>query len=394
MREAREVRRLAVVSPRVTGFGTAGGAEILLQHLAQRAQGVGIETVFLTTCAQDHVNWRNTEPAGCRRIDGLPVEFFPVDGARDPGRFHRLQDRIGRGARLTDVEEREWLSHGPRSEALCARLRELLPSLDAVLMGPYLLALIHDAAAVAGRKTRLVPCLHDEPFARLRVVRDLFACVGGIIFNSQPEQDLARRLFGGVADNGTVVGMGLDPFETEPPGDLAFPYLLYCGRREPLKGTPLLMAFLDVFRRRSGVDLRLVLTGSGVVQPPASMGTSVLDLGFVSETRKRSVMAGALTFCHPSVNESFGIVLLEAWLAQTPALVHARGAVLPWHCRRSGGGLWFSDYPEFEEALNRLIAEPELRRRMAAAGRRYVLREYNGQDIDRRLLKALRLARS
>ena len=39
-------------------------------------------------------------------------------------------------------------------------------------------------------------------------------------------------------------------------------------------------------------------------------------------------MAGALAFCHPSVNESFGIVLLESWLARTPALVHAGSDVL------------------------------------------------------------------
>ncbi len=382
-------RRIAVVSPRLTGSGSTGGAEILLEQLARRALAAGVDTVFLTTCARDHVSWKNTEPAGRREISGLPVEFFPVDGTRDVPRFHRIQDRIGRGSRLSATEEAAWLAHGPNSPALCERLREMLPHLDAVVMGPYLLAPVHAAAAVAGPKTRLIPCLHDEPFARLNVVRDLFHRVGGLIFNSEPERDLACRLYNLPPGHGTVVGMGLTPFQPEPASDLRFPYLLYCGRREPLKGTSLLLAYLDVFRRRTGHEIKLVLTGTGPVEPPPALAPAVIDLGFVAEERKHAVMAGALAFCHPSVNESFGIVLLEAWMAGTPALVHARGEVLPWHCRRSGGGLWFGDYPEFEEVLQWLLAQPEMCRKMGGAGREYVLREYDWSVIDRRFLTAL-----
>ncbi len=382
-------RRIAVVSPRLTGDGATGGAEILLEQLARRALTAGVDTVFLTTCARDHVHWENSEPPGRREVSGLPVEFFPVDGARDVQRFHRIQDRIGRGSRLSAAEESEWLAHGPRSPALCERLREMLPNLDAVVTGPYLLALVHAVAAVAGRKTRLVPCLHDEPFARLKVVRELFGKVGGLIFNSEPERDLACRLYDLPPATGDVVGMGLTPFEPIPATDLPSPYLLYCGRREPLKGTSLLLAYLDVFRRRTGHDVNLALTGTGPVEPPPGMATAVIDLGFVAEERKHAVMAGALAFCHPSVHESFGIVLLEAWMAGTPALVHARGDVLPWHCRRSGGGLWFGDYAEFEESLQWMLAHPELRRKMGAAGRGYVCREYDWPAIDQRFMRAL-----
>lgn len=378
-----------MVSPRLTGHGATGGAEILLEYLARRAMALGIETFFLTTCARDHVTWQNTVAAGRRNLAGLAVEFFPIDDDRDTDCFLRLQERIGRGARLSAAEERLWLAHGPGSTALCDRLRELLPSLDAVVTGPYLLALAHAVTAIAGRKTRLLPCLHDEPFARLDTVRALFAMAGGIVFNSEPERDLARRLYGLSADRGAVVGMGLRSFDPAPTDDLAFDYLLYCGRREPLKGTALLMAYLDVFRQRNHSDLKLVLTGTGPVEPPPSLARAVIDLGFVDENRKHAVMAGAVAFCHPSVNESFGIVLLESWLAGTPALVHAGGDVLPWHCRRSGGGLWFRDYAEFEVALQWLLARPADRRRMGAAGRRYVLREYDPPVIDRRFLKAL-----
>ncbi len=382
-------RRIAVVSPRLSGHCSAGGAEVLLHQLALSAVRSGIDAVLLTTCARDHVSWRNSEPAGHAEVDGLPVERFPVDEGRDTVLFHKLQDRICRGGRLDATEEKAWMANGMNSTALCRRLQILLPELDAVLMGPYLLPLVHAAAAVAGCKTRLVPCLHDEPFARLNAVGALFAQAGGILFNSEPERDLARRLFDLPAGCGHVVGMGMTSFAARPDPDLRFPYVLYCGRREPLKGTPLLLSYMDVFRRRTGSDLRLVLTGTGPVDPPPSLNGAVVDLGFVSEERKHSVMAGAFVFCHPSVNESFGIVLLEAWLAGAPALVHARGAVLPWHCRRSNGGLWFAGYDEFEEALLFMLANPELCSGMSAAGRRYVLREYDRDIIDKRFLAAL-----
>ena len=81
-------------------------------------------------------------------------------------------------------------------------------------------------------------------------------------------------------------------------------------------------------------------------------------------------MAGALAFVHPSTFESFGIVLLESFLAGTPALVHARSEVLRWQCRRSGGGLWFRHYPDFEEELLLLLNNENLRKRMGAAGKK------------------------
>ena len=47
--------------------------------------------------------------------------------------------------------------------------------------------------------------------------------------------------------------MGLAPFTSDPDAFPApRPYLLYSGRREPLKGTPLLLDYVNAFRRRTG----------------------------------------------------------------------------------------------------------------------------------------------
>jgi len=261
-------------------------------------------------------------------------------------------------------------------------------------MGPYLFALVYFASRIHPDRTVLLPCLHDECFAYLKTVREMFRAAGGLIFNSEPERDLAARLYDLDVSQAHVVGMGLDPFPADGPAfrarhRLTAPYLVYSGRREPLKGTPLLMDYLDLYRERTGADIKLVLTGSGPYDPPARLAPHILDLGFVSEQEKHDAMADALAFCHPSVNESFSIVILESWLAGTPVLVHAGGEVMPHHCRRSNGGLWFRNYPEFEEALTLLLTQPGLRDALGTAGRRYVERDYSWPSVERRLLAAL-----
>jgi len=63
--------------------------------------------------------------------------------------------------------------------------------------------------------------------------------------------------------------------------------------------------------------------------------------------------------------------------------------VLRWQCQRSGGGLWFRTYPEFETEVRLLLDRPDLRAAMGAAGRAYVQREYTWQAVEKRLLTAL-----
>lgn len=114
-----------------------------------------------------------------------------------------------------------------------------------------------------------------------------------------------------------------------------------------------------------------------------------MDLGFVPESEKHDAMAASLAFVHPSVNESFSIVIMESWLAGTPVLVHGGGDVMPFHCRQSGGGLWFRNYPEFEEETMLMLTNPELRCQLASAGRKYVLSQYNWETVTNRLTQAL-----
>lgn len=387
-------RRIAFVTPRLAEDGTVGGAETLIRALANRAAHTGRDVTLLSTCARSHVTWANELPPGPRPGGGpLRVILFPVDPGRDPDAFARAQAAVSRG-QASPADEDAWLAHNVRSSALEQHLRDADPPYERVVAGPYLWGLTLAVARLMPERTLLLPCLHDEPFARVRAVAGMFGSVSGLIFNSEPERELAARLFRFDPARASVVGMGLDPFNADPQAFAASrqihaPYVIYSGRREPMKGTPLLLDYMAAFRSRTDRDVKLVLTGSGPIAPPDSLAPHTIDVGFVSEEEKHQAMAGALAFIHPSVNESLSIVLLESWLAGTPALVHAEGTVLRDHCRRSRGGLWFANYPEFEEELELLIGNPGLRRTLGGLGKRYVMREYAWPTVESRLLAAL-----
>ncbi|HMP72020.1 MAG TPA: glycosyltransferase family 4 protein [Kiritimatiellia bacterium] len=389
--------RLAFIAPRFSAGGTIGGAETLLKALAEQAVAHGCEVDFLTTCAENHFTWENTVPPGTQSHNGLTVHFFPVDDDRDVSRFLQVQQAIDARGPVSRADEEAWIANSVNSRALCQHLRDHGDRYDRILAGPYLFGITWHAAQIHPEKTYLVPCLHDEAFAYLSIMHDLFHGVAGFLFNTEPERQLALRLYNLPQSAGAIVGLGLEPFDADAHAfakrhHIQTPYLIYCGRREPLKGTPLLTAYVHAFRERTGRDLMLVFTGSGEIDAPEELRPHILDVGFVSEQEKHEAMAGAIAFVHPSINESLGIVLLESWLVRTPALVHSHSAVLRDQCRRANAGLWFTHYPHFEESVLRLLDDPTLRSRLGEAGREFVLRDYAWPAVVARMFSALRLA--
>lgn len=385
------VRRIAVVSMRYPAGSTIGGAETLLKSLALDARACGFDVDVLTTCATSHFTWENELPPGQRQQDGLNVHYFPVDD-RDAGQFLQLQARMNSGKELTGEEQERWTANNVNSQALLDHLAQ--HDYDRILVGPYLFGLTRRVASWAPERTVLVPCLHDEAQAYQSILNTMFTQSRTIIFNTHEERRLATRLYGEVCAEMPVVGMGVVPFDVDATAfakrhGLTAPYVIYSGRREPLKGTPLLLDYMDAFRKRTEQDIKVVLTGSGEFTPPENLVDHILDVGFVSETEKHEAMAGALAFVHPSQLESLGIVLLEAWLARTPALVHAGSPVLVDQCRQSNGGLWFRSYADFEECLMRLINDETLGNALAEQGRRFVETRYSPDAVRARFKNAL-----
>ena len=79
-------------------------------------------------------------------------------------------------------------------------------------------------------------------------------------------------------------------------------------------------------------------------------------VGPVSDAQKWALLDGALALVSPSPWEAFSLVVAEAWSAGTPVVVNAECAATVEHCRRSGGGLCFAGFGEFEAEVDLLSA--------------------------------------
>ena len=374
--------RLAMVVPRY-GRAILGGAEMHGRQLAEKLAAAGHAVEVLTTCAADHYTWANTLAAGAERDGDLTVRRFPVD-RRDNGIHGELERAIVAGYPLSRDEERLWMRHGVASTAMEEHLATAGAGYDAVLAMPYLFGTTYFAWETRPERCLLIPCLHDEPYARLGIVADMLAGARGVLFNAHPEAALGQRLAGRI-DRWTIVGLG---FEPDPPGDPAAfrsrhglgdaPFILSVGRREGGKNIPLLVEYFTRYKTLRGGDLRLLQAGSGDVRLPRR--PDVVDLK--PDWSQRDAMYRAATiFCQPSVNESLSIVMMQAWLAERPVLSHGQGAVTRDHCERSDGGLWFSNYAEFEAVVDRLLADPELARTLGRNGRAYVRATYSWEAV-------------
>jgi glycosyltransferase involved in cell wall biosynthesis len=279
----------------------------------------------------------------------------------------------------------EWLGQSVWSEELERWLET--SDHDLAVLCPYLFGTTLWGALSDPGRTAVIPCLHDEPYAHLGTVRRMLQRVRGCMFNAPGEERLARRL--AAVRGGGVVGLGFDPPDGSPrPGFAAErglgEYVLYAGRLEEGKRVDVAVDHAIRYRREHPDGPRLVLIGSGGYRPPAAAADTVVLLGYVSEEDKRRAYAEALCLVNPSHLESLSIVLMEAWLEGTPALVAAGSEVLTDHCATSGGGGAFADYAQYRDALDALRSDPAAAHEMGARGREYVLDVYGWASVRRR----------
>jgi glycosyltransferase involved in cell wall biosynthesis len=376
--------RLLFVPPRF-GEETVGGAERLVHALAANAVPDGWNAEVATTCATNHFTWENALPAGESVEDDVLVRRFEV-GLRQDRRYHELHPRVLNGT-ATYADELEWLGHSVWSPDLQRFLEESAADYDLAIFSPYLFGTTLWGAQVDPGRSALIPCLHDEPYARLTTVRTVVEATRGCLFNAPAEERLARRLYSVRA--GGVVGMGFEAPENPPAAGFADrrglgPYLLCAGRIEEGKRVDVAVEYAVQYAAERSNAPKLVLIGSGTYQPPKGARDIVVHAGLLDPTERRAAYAEALAIVNASHMESLSIVLMEAWLEGTPALVAVGSEVLREHAERSGGGLVFGSYEEFRDAVDELLEDESRRLALGEAGRAYVLDEYGWPSVRRR----------
>ena len=379
--------KLAFVTPWY-GPGIPGGAEAEARLTIEKLHQSGVSIEVLTTTIKDfHADWgHNAHKPGVYQIDGITVHRFSVQ-KRDKSAFDAVNWRLMQDLPITKEEEQIYINEMIRTPALYDYITQHKSDRLFIFI-PYMFATTYHGAKICPERSLMIPCLHDESYARLSIYQEVIPKVKGLVLNVDAELELTQRLFGPA--NGQmrmVVGVGVDTdFEADADRfrqkyNLKKPFMLYAGRRESGKNTPLLIDYWQRYKLKSDNDVVLVLVGSGSVEIPPSAQSHILDLGFVSSQDKYDAFAAASVFCMPSVNESFSIVIMESWLAGTPVLVNGQCAVTKEHCQRNNGGLYFSNYEEFAATVDYMMENPVIAEQMGQNGRQYVLDNYQWPTI-------------
>ncbi len=379
--------KVAFVAP-FFGARAGGGAESECRNTALRLAASGVKVDVFTTCILDLIHdWNvNYHPQGSSSDRGLTVHRFRVDYT-DLGAFFRLNDRILKGETLSDRQEEQFISMHINSPGLYRALADASGDYDWVGFIPYLFGTSYFGSMLCRSKKILIPCLHDETYARMKIFPGLFARADRIVFHTRAEAELAGRLYGGLDGRSVVMGEGI---ETEFESDagrfrsqrrIERPFIFYAGRKDATKNVDMLVRYFTFFKRRHPGDLALVMAGQGRLPIPGEMKDHIIDLGFLPEQEKRDAYAAASVFCQPSLNESFSIVIMESWMCGRPCLVNAGCAATREHAVRSGGGLYFNGYGEFEKCLELLLGDTQLANRLGKAGRNYVLANFSWNRI-------------
>lgn len=161
----------------------------------------------------------------------------------------------------------------------------------------------------------------------------------------------------------------------EPPPMQAEAYFVFVGTLEPRKNASVVIEATRRLRR-SGRPVRLILIGRAgwnfeplrqLIRQAESEG-AVEWPGYVSDAERDRLYRSAVALVLPSHYEGFGLPLLEAMAAgvatissDAPALVEVAGG--------SSLHVPANDTAGWEAAMNKLLAEPDQRRRLISHGR-------------------------
>ena len=241
--------------------------------------------------------------------------------------------------------------------------------------------------AAASPATRIVTLPHfhgDDRFYHWRTYYDAFEAADKTLVFSH---FLAERL-GKSSKFAVVPGGGVRIDEHADPAagrrfaevyDHPEPFFLVLGRKTASKGYEQVLRAHQLLRAE-GKNINLVLIG------PDEDGRAVNGEGVTYLGRQpRDVIRGALTRCMGLItmsrSESFGIVLCEAWLFGKPVIANRNCYSFRELVRDGGTGLLASSDGELAAAMEKLAADPALRRRMGRAGFAETISKYSWEQV-------------
>ena len=386
--------RIAFVVQRY-GTDVNGGAETHCRLIVEKmSKWWDIEV--LTSCARDYLNrFENDYPPGNTRMNDVLVRRFQIDYFRSNDKtFSELDKKVLR-RQSSRQEDMLWLKEiGPYSSKLVSYVEKYHQKYDMFVFFGYLYASTTLILPIVKERACLVPTSHDEPPIYARFYDDFFNFPKVLIVNTREELAFLQKRTSSHISPAVEVGVGIEVPDGVTPDlfrqryQIHGDFILYVGRIQKQKGCDELFDFYSALPLEIRSRYPLVLIGKSAMHIPENK--HIIPVGFVSDEMKYSAMCAAELLIMPSRFESLNMVILESWLCETPALVNGRCDVLREHCRKSNGGLWYTDFDEFEQCVRLMTHDRSLSTRLALNGKRYTEEQYNWEKIKRLYLRIVK----
>lgn len=249
-----------------------------------------------------------------------------------------------------------------------------------------------------------------------RAPKGQVAFYGGVARIYAPSSFVAGQIRSkGAAERTRVIGYPIDwSLHAQSARQSGSPVIVgFVGRLHPEKGLALLIRAASLLSARKGLpDWRVRIAGPDRVgeggggerwigalrEEAAPLGSRVEWLGPEFDPERLAQLYGSMDiFCYPSVaekGETFGVAVAEAMAARCAAVVSALGCFSDL-VTDGGTGLVFDHAgPDpaqlLADCIGRLIADPPMRKDLAARGQQHV-RRFDYAEVSRRILDDLAL---
>ncbi|MEM4313068.1 MAG: glycosyltransferase family 4 protein [Thermoplasmata archaeon] len=374
------------------GLEVSGGAELhcrlLAEHLAKY-----FDIDVLTTCAVDYITWRNYYKPGIEILNGVRVIRFPVDCARRKWIFGGLS-RIVYNLPHPEFLEKWWMkAQGPYSTELLKYIENKKNNYSCFIFFTYLYCTTFYGLPYVKNKSILIPTAEDTPQLRLKIFKNVFNTAKMIIYNTPEEKSLINSLFENDNIISEIIGVSINiPPKIEPERfrnryGIRDKFILYIGRITVDKGCDQLIEYFIRYKKEKPDSVKLVLIGKNYMNIPHH--PDIVHTGYIMDEDKFSALKGAEALVLSSRYESLSMVLLEAWSMEKPVLANRECNVVEGQLQRSKGGLLYSNYNDFKNALNTLLNDKNFAHEIGKAGHRYFIDNYSWDRIEKKYLEII-----